>query len=340
MPAIDSAGVDFVYEAHRPCLESSQMIGIFSSSIPGHEFLSPEAMIDEAQRLGLQGLMFGNVLSTCPDLSPDRLKDLAAHAETRGVRLAAGAGIYNPARPERNPALIAVGNGDPTRGMARLLRAMPTLGVRKLFFVVGMIEDRDDPAIDWQKQLEGVVRGVQALAPAIRESGVRLLVKTHEEISSFEILRLLEAVGPDLLGVAHDPVNVACRVEDAVECTRRLAPHIEQLHVDDALLTFEEFRMRRYLTEIGTGDIDWPAILALLPPDTDLWAELHRGQFSMPVLDGAWLAEQKDATLDEYRSLVAASLRRMVAADPIPDQADPFSRIPSLVEWLRARRPG
>src|SRR4051812_43507738 len=160
MPAIDSAGIDFVYEAHRPCLESSQMIGIFSNGIPGHDSLSPEAMIHEAQRLGLQGLMFGNVLSTCPDLSHDRLKELAAHAETRGVRLAAGAGIYNPAKPGRNPALISVGNGDPTRGMARLLRAMPMLGVRKLFFVVGMIEDRDDPVVAWQTQLEGVVRGV------------------------------------------------------------------------------------------------------------------------------------------------------------------------------------
>src|SRR4051812_30564062 len=101
MPAIDRVGVDYVYEAHTPCLESSQMIGIFSNSIPGNDSLAPEAMIDEAQRLGLQGLMFGNVLSTSPDLSHDRLQELAAHAETSGVRLAAGAGIYNPANPRR-----------------------------------------------------------------------------------------------------------------------------------------------------------------------------------------------------------------------------------------------
>lgn len=313
------------------------MIGVFSNSLPGHEALSPIQILDKARDLGLGGVLFGNILSVVPDLDSIKLDEIGKAADERDLLLNVGVGAFNPARPERCASLIAVGDGDMVRGLERVLRAMPILGARTVFFVVGMIEDRDDANPTWAAQLQGVIDGVKALAPAIRESGTRLLIKTHEEISSFEILRVIEAVGPDLLGIAHDPVNVVCRLEDAVECTRRIAPHVAQVHIDDAYVTFDGDLMRRYLAPIPTGDIDWPALLALIPNATR-WIEFHRGQFAMPVFDKAWLAAQADATLDEYRQLLSDTVRNAREAKPIPDQKDVFLRLEPSIAWLRANR--
>lgn len=311
------------------------MIGVFNNSLPGFEGLTPVQMLDKASELGLGAVLFANILSVVPDLDAGKLGEIRAAARERGLSLNVGVGTFNPARPERCKPLIDAGDGDMVKGLGRVLRAMPALGASTAFFVVGMIEDRDDPNVPWAAQLQGVIDGVQRLAPAIRESGTKLLIKTHEEISSFEILRIIEAVGEDLLGIAHDPVNVPCRVEDPVECTRRIARHVVQVHIDDCYTTFDGDNMRRYLTTLGTGDIDWPALLALVPHATR-WIEFHRGQFSMPMLDKAWLAAQADATLDEYRSLIAATVRNARDARPVPDQKDVFLRLPPSIAWLKA----
>lgn len=311
-------------------------VGVFDTSLRGHEARTPEQAVEEAHSYGLTGVMLGDVVAAVPDLSPGRLQAIAEVARRKSMTISAGAGTFNPANPRRCNGLLRLGEGDILAGMAKMIRAMPVLGAKTLFFVVGMIEDRHDPAVAWNEQLAGIVAGVRALENVIRETGVRLLIKTHEEISSFEVLRIIEAVGADLLGVAHDPVNVACRLEDAVSCTRRIAPYIKQFHLDDAYLTFDGPLMRRYLSPLGTGSLDWETILSLAP-GKPIWIEFHRGQFAMPVFDREWLADQKDMTLDEYRSLLAGAVSRTQAAGEVPDQVDVYTRLAPAIAWLRAR---
>lgn len=312
------------------------MIGVFNNSLPGHETLTPFEVLDAAKAQGLGGVLFSNILSVVPDLDPARLAAIGEAAARQELMVNIGVGTFNPARPQRCQPLRDAGGGDMVKGLERVLRAMPALGAKTAFFVVGMIEDRDDPDVAWSAQIDGVIAGVRALAPVIRETGRRLLIKTHEEISSFEILRIIDAVGADLLGIAHDPVNVPCRVEDPVSCTRRIAAHVEQVHIDDCYTTFDGDEMRRYLTPLGTGDIDWTELLALVPQATR-WIEFHRGQFAMPMFDRAWLAAQTDATLDEYRSLMAATVRNSRADRPVPDQKDVYQRLAPSIAWLTTR---
>ncbi|HEV2517183.1 MAG TPA: sugar phosphate isomerase/epimerase [Devosia sp.] len=311
------------------------MIGVFDSSLPGYQSLTPTQIMDNAVQLGTDGVLFGNILSVVPTLDATILGRYRQAAASRGLMLNVGVGSFNPARPARCKSLIEAGDGNMVKGLEKVLRSMPMLGARTVFFALGMIEDRTDPDVPWQSQLQGLIDAIVELAPAIRESGTRLLIKTHEEITSFEILRIINAVGSDLLGVAHDPVNVACRMEDPVECTRRIAQHVEQVHIDDCYLTFDGDLMRRYLTPLGTGDIDWKELLALVPNATR-WIEFHRGQFAMPVFDKAWLAAQSEATLDEYRSLLSATVRRSRANAPVPDQNDVYARLAPSIAWLKA----
>jgi sugar phosphate isomerase/epimerase len=205
-----------------------------------------------------------------------------------------------------------------------------------MLVVVGTIAERDDPAQSWADQLAAVERHLVALAPVLRANGVRLLLKTHEEITSFEILRLVAAVGVDVLGVAFDPVNVWCRLEDPLAAARRLAPVVAQIHLDDAVLAFEAAGMRRYLAPMGAGALDWPALAAALPEAgraVPRWIELHRGQFAMPVFEAGWLAAQPDLTLAEYAAVLARAAA--FGGRPIPcDQDRPLDRLPAMLAAL------
>lgn len=310
------------------------MIGVFNNSLPGYESHTATQTLDAAKALGLDAVMFGNILTLSPTLDHDFLAGVASEAKARGLQLAAGVGTFNPTRPDRAKALVAAGNGDMVAGLAKALRAAAILGVPSLFFVVGMIEDRDDPALPWQAQLDSVIAGLKQVASVVRETGVKLLIKTHEEITTFEIIRIIEAVGADILGVAHDPVNVVCRIEDAVEATRRIAPYVAQVHVDNCYQSLDGEQMRRYLSPMGDGDLDWPGILRL-SGDVPWWIEFHRGQFAMPVFDKTWLAAQHDVTLDEYRGLIAGAVKRARDNAPIPDQLDVFKRLAPAIAWLR-----
>ena len=314
------------------------MVGIMSSSLKGYEGRSAVQTMDAALAAGLDGVLFGNVLELSPDLDALALKAVATEAKVRNIRVGAGLGSFNPSKPVRNKALAGLGGGDIVQGLARTIDAVAALGTDTLFFVIGTIEDREDPQLPWPSQLARVADALGALRPRLRDNGLRLLLKTHEELTTFEAARLIEAVGSDVMGISHDPVNLVCRIEDPVAATNRVAPYVQQVHLDDATITFDGDRMRRYLAPMGSGDIDWPAILQRIG-DVPVWLEFHRGQFAMPVFDEAWLAAQPDLTLNEYRAIIGPAVARLARHETPADQADPFGRLPAALDWLARRRP-
>jgi hypothetical protein len=164
---------------------------------------------------------------------------------------------------------------------------------------------------------------------------VRLLVKTHEEITSFEIARLVVEVGPDMLGVALDPVNLLVRIEDPVEATKRIAPYVRQVFLDDAVVRFAEGGLRRFLHPLGQGDVDCPAILALVPKGAAGFVELHRGQFAMPIFDPTWRQGQPDMPLREFAAIVGLAARAS-SREMAWDQAVPLSRLQPTLDALQS----
>ena len=310
------------------------MTGIMKTAIPGYEAMDVSAALAATARLGLDGCLFSHILDLSPDCDRDTLRAVRAEADGLGVRLAAGIGWINPFHLDRAWQVAAVGGGDFAAGFARAIEGAADIGLTDLYFMISLIEDRFDAALPWQRQLDESTRFLETLAPALRANGVRLLLKTHEEITTFEMVRVIEAVGDDVIGVALDPVNVLVRIEDPVAATRRVAPYVRQVHLDDAMVRFIDGGIRRVLFPYRHGLIDWPAILALTG-DAPCFIEMHRGLFSMPVFDAAWLRQQPDLALPEF----AAVLRMAAAAGATPDewdQASPLARLPDTLKALVA----
>jgi sugar phosphate isomerase/epimerase len=310
--------------------------GILKSSIPGFQSLDTPGALAKTANYGLSATVFSGLQQLSATLDPGELSAVRDLAAEKGLSIGTSIEWINPLT-ERGRVNAAFGGGDLLAGLTRLVKAAHAIGIDDAFFMVGKIEDRFDPDISWGAQLDATRDILKRLAPVLRDLGAKVLVKTHEEITTFEIVRLVEAVGADVLGVALDPVNLLCRIEDPVEATRRVAPYVAQVHVDDAVLRFEGGEMRRYLCPLGEGAVDWRSILPLVPKAKRL-LEFHSGQFAMPVFDPSWRRAQPDLTLDEYASVLSAAAN--LPQDYVPsDQADSTSRLPAALEALKSLPP-
>ena len=273
--------------------------------------------------LGLDFCQAGVMHELDPALDRSRLREL--RQEVQGVRIGTGLGMLNPAREERLGPLVAAGDGDLTDGVIRVVDVASAGGFDRLFFMIGTLEDRFSGDPEWSAQLDGCASLIERLAPVLRAKGVRLLLKTHEEITSREIVRLVERVGEDVLGVAFDPVNLLVRGEDPLAAARRLAPLVEQVHLDDAVMVFEGRGLRRYLSNMGQGVIDWTGILDVMP-DVLRVIDLHGGQFAVDLFDPEFVVSDPDLTVGDLATVTAMAARQEANAT-IPDQARTLARL-------------
>lgn len=308
------------------------MIGIIKSSLPNGRTLTAASALEAAGDLGVQALMFNSLFDISPTLDPAELQAIRHEADRLGLEISSMLGIVNPALPARSQPIIDAGSGDLEAGIKRLVELAAGIGIHDMFFIVGMIEDRFDAVVDWQSQIDSVAETLSRCAPVLRQCGSKLLLKTHEEITTAEIVGLVEKVGPDVLGVAFDPVNVLCRLEDPVAAARRVAPYAAQVYVDDAVVRFQEGGIRRFLAPLGDGFVDWDAILSLVP-QAKIWVEMHAGQFAMPVFDGDWLQRQPAIVLDEFAAVLAMAAK--FGSREVPwDQTAPVARLPQTLRRM------
>lgn len=284
------------------------MIGIMKSTLHNGGTLDALETLSAAGALGLNGVLFNSMRDLSAGLDPIEMEAVRAEADRLDLFISVGLGYLNPALPERSGQFTEAGGGDFETGFRRLITLAADVGIHEPFFWIGTIEDRFDATVNWQAQRAAVVALILRCAPLLRELGTRLLIKTHEEITTYEIVEMVEQVGPDLLGVAFDPVNVVCRLEDPVAAAHRIAPYTAQIHVDDAIVKFEGDGIRRYLAPLGAGALDWAAIFAAIP-DAKLWIDIHRGQFAMPVFNAEWLSQQPRPDLKEFASVLAMATR-------------------------------
>ena len=220
-------------------------LGIDAQKLPEFRKRGPMASLDLVHELGLGGIFFPTALDMSPTLDAGYLRDLRAKADDLGLYLESGLGKINPYCSAEAPELRAAGDGDIIAGFTRMIEANAAIGCFELWVSPGNFKpayrgrlavDRFRTDVTWDEQLTAIEKVLKKLAPAARANGVHLNIETHDEITSFEILRLIEAVGPDCVGVVFDTANMVQRGEHPVWAAKRLAPHIRQTHIKDALV--------------------------------------------------------------------------------------------------------
>ena len=73
--------------------------------------------------------------------------------------------------------------------------------------------------------------------PSFEASGVTVALETYEQLSSTDLVALVEAVGSKSLGICLDPANCVANLEHPIAVIDRCAPYVANLHVKDFAFT-------------------------------------------------------------------------------------------------------
>lgn len=265
---------------------------------------------------GFDGMYYKSPQYLSESLDSGKLKAAREYADELGLYLEVGLGRVNPYNTNEAPKVWMLGGGNYRLGMEKIIRAAAEMGCHELVGVTAgwkgqysgyFCIDRFRTDVSWTEQLRATARFLSALAPTLRDCGSRINLETHEEITSFEILRIIEEIGSDVVGVALDTANVLSRGEDPVAAARRTAPYCHQTHAKDAILFFSPNGVVRQVRPCGQGIVDWPAVVALLKqynPDLNLTIEDHKGFMPIDFFNAEWRQAHPDLNLAEMGELI------------------------------------
>jgi sugar phosphate isomerase/epimerase len=292
-------------------------VGTDSSKFPGSKELGAIGVLEQVSALGLEGVFFRSAFELSTRLDPGEIKEVAATARNLGLYLEVGAAKINPFATPEAPEIRALGDGDYMLGLERIIRVLALADIREIWTATANYQfrfssihacDRFRTDIDWTDQLAATLKVMHRIAPVLRDTGAHLNIETHEEISSFELVRLVEDGGPDAFGITFDTANVLVRGEDPVAAARRVAPYARSTHVRDAALVRTADGISRFLAPVGQGVIDWQALLEALSINPDLSLSIEgiiggRGEMNLFIDDPLWWAGHPDLSKAEFAAV-------------------------------------
>lgn len=318
-------------------------IGVDGRKIAEAAIRGPLRTLDHAHELGLSGVFFRTVLEMSPGLDRGELAALRARADELGLYLETGLGKVNPYASPETPELRRAGDGDILLGFRRMMEACAAIDCRELWIGTANFKseysglfayDRFRTDVSWAEQLRATEAFLRKLAPIARDLGIHMNLETHEEITTFEVLRLVEAVGTDVMGVVLDTLNPMQRGEHPVFAARRVAPFVRQTHMKDAYFAIVPGGVVIQSRACGEGVIDFAAIIAALAahnPGLNLSLECNQPRAEPPpvaprvigMFDREWAASHPDLSVEEYAALLALAepYRRRIEAGEVPDWA-------------------
>lgn len=314
----------------------------------------PSAALDALEGLGFRGILLRTLDEAFPTLDAAEIARFAREAEERGFFVRAGLGKINPYMTAELPRVRRLGEGSYLAGMERMIGICGEHGWSEAWTATGGFKrelpapfcfDRFRTDTTWAAQLDATRRFVEKLSPALRRARVRLNIETHEEITTHEILRLIEAADDDVLGICLDPANLPVRGEAFGPGIARAAPHTHLTHLRDAVLVRRGGPISRFLAPLGQGQIEWSAAVGALlsaSPDVDLMIEGIGGSRAEMVLapdDQAWRAAHPDLDVEEIAEIGRMADSGMAAPAPLgPDRrSDYLAFMRSSLENLRTR---
>ncbi|MFE4413954.1 sugar phosphate isomerase/epimerase family protein [Streptomyces sp. NPDC093064] len=274
-------------------------VGLSCEYFPGSQDRSARATLHRAAEEGLDGVAFASPLMVSRRLDRHELVAIRDLAADLGLYLEVGIGAI--ATPDR---VIPAGEAE------SLLDACLVLGSTEITAYTKL--DRFDPGHAFPVQLDGVVTLLTGLARKARNAHAHLNLETHEDLTSTDVFRVVQAVGPDVAGVTFDLANAVVRGEHPLHVLEQLAPYVRQTQLEDVTLSLTKNGLRRHLAPCGGGITDWAKVIDVLgglaePPN--LTVEQHRGQFDIEVFDPTWVDAHPDLQPAGVLALVAEAVR-------------------------------
>ena len=141
------------------------------------------------------------------EMSDSELAAAAAEARALGLRIELGTKGIDPAH---------------LTGFLRLADRFDAALVRSMVY-----------SPDFRPSLDEASEILIGVMPSFEAAGVTLALETYEQVSTADLVGLVERVGSDRLGICLDPANVVAGLELPKDAVERCAPLTRNVHVKD-----------------------------------------------------------------------------------------------------------
>jgi sugar phosphate isomerase/epimerase len=314
-----------------------------------HLNVSALEKLELVQKFGADGIQFMTACDVSPSLDSGEIREFVSHAGEMGLYVECGIPRINAFRPDA--LCLKVGNGDYVEGLRELFKAAAAFGAAGVRTLIGEYPDRIDRGPEaWRAQLRAVSDIAKLLADDAREHGAKLAFETHTEITSFELLRLIEQVGDDAVGVCLDTGNMPVVLEDPLTATRRLLEHVVSTHLKDAVVFSYPGGLAVQPRALGSGVLPIAEILRMVRaahPALPVSVEDHEGVYPVRTTGEGWSLDYPDLGVEEFAAIqgyVVESDTRVAKGEiPSPDALEQLGwqhqvddRIRSAFHYVRS----
>lgn len=315
-------------------------IGLDTFTLHPYSWSDPMRFLQFAREHELEGVQLGNVRHLNAALDHGALRELRAEALAQGLYCHASVSSPNPFLP-KPPAKAE----EVVRLLEEEITAAAAAGWRELHSVMGGLDERLNHAVPWNEHLQATMQVLRALTPVLRHHDCRINFEDHGDATTYELVRLVEEIGPDVAGICLDTANVLCSGEDPLLAARRAAPYTHLTHAKDAIVYLSDRGFTRQGRPPGEGVVPWQELMPLLAhfePNLSLSIEDHKWVWEFPVYEEAWLAKHPDLTRQELGRVLQTAwqchkkILEGKLPDPVAYEAIPFEQ--QLVKRLHAGR--
>lgn len=207
-----------------------------------HKPLDLVACLERAAAIGFAGVQIDPM--HLPDHKPAVLQRVRDVADELSLFLEAG--------------IIGIDKSEILDGL-RICRAFASPVLRTF---IGF--DRFSRTTDISACLQKAATALQTVVPALQDEGVVLAIENHGDVTSRELVDLLETIGSPSIGICLDVGNSLCVFEDPVAAARRMAPYAVSCHFKDYRVQMTYSGCAITGVALGQGNIDLPGIAAVL----------------------------------------------------------------------------
>ena len=111
---------------------------------------------------------------------------------------------------------------------------------------------------------------LKEVLPAFKERGVSIGLETYEQVSTNDLVRVVEGVASPFIGVCLDPANCVARLEMPADVIDRVAPYVVNMHIKDFTFTRQDGWVGFSLIgcPLGEGFLDYDAMIEKVKPDS------------------------------------------------------------------------
>ena len=234
----------------EPAARRGIKLGMDNFAVRGMGWKAKE-LIDYAAGLKLDTLLISD-LEAYESLENDYLRGVKKQADERGIELYAGSWSICPTSVK-----FKKNWGSAEEHLRLGLRVAKTLGSPVFRVVLGAAEDRQTPG-GIRARIADTVQVLKNCRQDALDAGVKVAVENHAgDMHSWELRDLVEAAGPDFVGVNIDSGNAAWTLEDPLDVLRALGKYTICSSLRDDMIWETEDGAAVQWTAAGEGLIDW-----------------------------------------------------------------------------------